>query len=493
MQQILTGLNDIQRQAIECTDQHILVIAAPGSGKTLLLSRRLAYLIKNRVSPDNILAVTFTNKAAKEMKKRIKKLIGPDVDRCWIGTFHGTCLRMIAQHWQLAGLQPGFTIIDDKDQHKLVVKAMDEVGDDRFHDKPESVINKISLYKNKLITPQEAIENKDGTIAHIYYRYQELLKENNVLDFDEIQVKAVRLLENHHDLALRYQDKFKFISVDEIQDICDAQFRIIQLLTGPETSLFSVGDTDQGIYSFRSANIENVQRIQETYGATVIRMEQNYRSSQTIVTAANSVIDNNPREFTKEIWTDNKDGLNLICYTANDEQDEAEFVTTLIQKTIEREPTRTLSDFTILYRTNSQSRAMEEVLLTKKMNYQLIGNVSFFQRKEIKDMVAYLKIIVNKYDSLALNRVINVPKRNIGDTTVKKIADYARQNGLSFPEALPMIDEIAKEFKIGKKTTESIHGFMNSIEVFRTAVATNSIVDLISLYLEGDSIYRSPL
>lgn len=479
MDKILAGLNDVQKRAITTTDKHVLVVAAPGSGKTLLLSRRIAYIIKQGVLPGSILAVTFTNKAAKEMKTRIQRLIGDDINHCWIGTFHGICLRIVAQYSNVLDLNPGFTIIDDKDQIRLVKQAIEDVGGN-INDKPDFILNKIGNFKNKLISPQQALEDRES-IAHVYARYQELLKENNCLDFDEIQTLMVKLLEQNYDIRLRLQRKFRYIAIDEIQDTCDAQFRIIQLLTDKDTHLFSVGDPEQSIFSFRSANIGNVQTMQELYDATVFNMEQNYRSSEAIVRAANAVIENNPREFAKEIWTENPTGLNLVCYAAGDENDEANFVTTIIQATIDKEPTRTNSDFTILYRTNAQSRAIEESLLLKGIPYQLIGNVSFFQRKEVKDMIAYLKVVANKYDSLALTRIINVPKRNIGETTIKKLVAYADQHNILFHEALQAIDNVAKEFKISKKTVEAIKDFNNSILKFREFVKDHSIIELIQL------------
>lgn len=478
MDPILDMLNPEQLKAVIAEDKMILVLAGPGSGKTKTLSHRIARLIRDGVRTNEILAVTFTNKASKEMKKRIIDLVGDPMSQSWIGTFHSVCLRMLVLYGQAVGLRPGFTIIDDKDQTKLVKQAIKDIGID-IDERPDSILSRISFFKNTLVTPQMAMEAKpNDQTGHIYQRYQELLHENNALDFDELQTKAIQLLETHTPTRNHYHQKFRYIFIDEYQDINDAQYRLVQLLRHQDVNVFAVGDDAQSIYRFRSANIKHILNMQREPGINIIKLERNYRSTKKIVQTANAIMKGNSSQISKELWTSNDEGLNIIHYHASDEIDEAEHVAALIRRTMEVEPDRKLSDFTVLYRTNSQSRAFEEVFMTKNIAYQIIGGVSFFQRKEVKDMVAYLRIITNKYDSLALERVINVPKRGIGDTTIGKIVQFSTDKGISFPEGVSRIREVPK---ISAKTVVAIEEFNKLITTLRVYIQRpgTSISDVI--------------
>lgn len=674
---LLEGLNPIQIEAVTTSAKNTLIIASPGAGKTMVLSKRIAYLIANGVDPESILAITFTNKATKEMKSRIHSLVGSRIDKCWIGTFHAICLKIIRIHGLLVNIKPGFTILDEKDQLKLFRQAMKDTGITST-ERPEYLLDKISSFKSRLLTPQLVLEESPNSpLSHYYHRYQELLQENNCLDFDEMQMKAVQLLELYPSIKDSFRNKFEYIFIDELQDTCDVQFHLIRLLTGDSTNLYTVGDPEQcllpdtlietsqgkipisalaknaelvvasghgtttsasvnrimsrqhkgtiitlktesgatitgtpehciftgpvrrtsnsktklimfgattatghphfslldnreyiswdydklweaikdesptleaklidseevfeflplclarigmsvpvldkgkivediileietseynglvydlsipdyrnyiangivvhnSIYMFRNANVNNLYDLQNEYDSQIIKMEQNYRSTKTIVNAANAVISNNNIEFPKTIWTENQEGINLACYSASDETDEANFVTSVISRTLSLEPERSFADFTILYRTNQQARVIEETFLKNNFPYQIIGNFSFFQRKEIKDIIAYLKLINNEYDSISLKRIINVPKRSIGDTTLRKIEEYAYYHNISFIQALDNIEIIAAESKISQKTVASIRAFSALIRECREYMRDHNLSELVN-------------
>lgn len=486
MTQILDSLNPAQREAVITEENRVLVIAGAGSGKTRTLTHRVAWAIANGIEPSQILAVTFTNKAANEMRNRISHMIGSNADECWIGTFHSICVRILIRHGKQIGVRSGFSILDERDQLKLMKQAMKDVGADGDY-KAEAFVSGVSSLKSMITLPDEAIQNARTpamkAFANTYHRYQELLTSNNALDFDDLILKVVLLLENNADVRKYYTKKFRHVLIDEYQDVNEAQYRLTRALSDETTKLFMVGDDSQSIYGFRGSDITHIINARSEMGASVLKMEQNYRSTSNILSAANALIGKNSThpDMNKKLWTDNSDGLPLVYYSAEDELDEATFVSTVIESTMKRQPGTKYSDFTVLYRANHQSRPLEVALVEKKIPYQVVGGLAFYQRKEIKDMIAYLRVIQNLDDSLALSRVINVPKRGIGDTTVKKFTDYASKNGISLYEAFNKNDEVEG---ISKGTAKKIQDFISMLDEFvayskSPAFTVTSLLDLI--------------
>ena len=491
----MSGINDKQKQAVFTTEGPVLLLAGAGSGKTGVLMHRIAYLIEEKhIDPYNIMAITFTNKAAKEMKERIGKLIGEEGNFVWVMTFHSSCVRFLRRFIDRIGFDNSFTIYDSDDQRTLMKKIFKEYDINSKVYKERAVLNAISNCKNELMSPSEymklAIDSYEKGLARLYELYQSALKKNNALDFDDLICRSVELFEKYPEVLDYYQNRFRYIMVDEYQDTNTAQFRLIYLLAQKYKNICVVGDDDQSIYKFRGANIENILSFEERFeNVKVIKLEQNYRSTGNILDAANAVIKNNRGRKDKRLWTEGESGENIELrqfQTANEEADN-------IIKDIKNRARENFRDFAVLYRTNAQSRLLEERCVTLGVPYQLIGGVNFYQRKEIKDVLAYLKTIANGNDDIALLRIINVPKRGIGATTIAKVVDYANANDISLYDAM----SISENAGVGK-ASEKIKSFIDMIEYFREKIDKkaniSSIIDELldktgyieSLYDEGE-------
>ncbi len=438
-------VNDDQKRAIEHIYGPLLIIAGAGSGKTRVLTYRYAHLVKNySISFENILAITFTNKAANEMKERISKLLNLEVSPKWISTFHSSCVKILRIHGHLIGFKNNFTIYDQSDSAKLIRNCMRENDVDLKQYSPKRFQAHISSLKNMRISPGEAVENAESffevKVAEIYTSYEKKLILSNSMDFDDLLIKTVELLETS-DQALDYwSHKFEYIMVDEYQDTNLVQYKLIELLSAKHKNLCVVGDSDQSIYAFRGADIRNIQEFEKDFSnATIITLEKNYRSSQKILDIANAVISNNPRKKEKNLWTDNEDGVDVNAIRFNSERDEGRWIGEEISKIINDDET---TEIAIFYRTNNQSRIFEEELRKLSINYRVVGNVRFYDRKEIKDILSYLNFIVNQDDAVSFERVLNVPKRGIGESTLQKLRDYANLKNISVSNVLDYINEI---------------------------------------------------
>jgi len=448
MSKILEELNPAQREAVECTEGPLLIFAGAGSGKTRALTYRIAYLIgKKRVDPRSILAVTFTNKAAREMRERIESLIGSQMlERMWVGTFHATCARILRERGDLIGLPRDFVIYDEDDQVRLIRECLEELGLDERENNPRHAAYGISQAKEQLVLPEEyasAFAHKyDRLVGLVYPVYQRKLQENRALDFDDLILCAVRLLQEREDALEHYRRRFQYVLVDEYQDINYAQFQFVKLLAEKHRNICVVGDDDQSIYSWRGADVGIILSFRKHYPeAKVVTLEQNYRSTRNILDAAYHVISRNDRRAPKQLWTDREEGALLSRIDALDEHDEAARVVSIIRdKFLTGE--RKLSDFVALYRTNAQSRVFEEALMNYRMPYRIIGGVRFYERKETKDVMAYLRLAYNPRDSVGLKRIVNVPARGIGPITIKRIEEFAAESNISLFEAMLRIEEI---------------------------------------------------
>lgn len=435
-------LNPQQLEAVRHTDGPLLIIAGAGSGKTRVLTHRIAFLLEQGAAPEEILAITFTNKAAREMRQRVELLVG-STDGMWIATFHSACVRMLRRHGALVDCLPGFSIYDDQDQLQVVRSCLRELNldDKKYH--PRGVLAAISKAKNALQGPgdfaRQATDHFSSRVAEVYALYSAKLRASNALDFDDLLVKAVELLETQPQVLGRYQDRFRYIHVDEYQDTNHAQYRWVNLLARARRNICVVGDDDQSIYLFRGADVGNILDFERDYPeAKVIKLEQNYRSTGNILGAANSVIANNRRRKAKELWTAADPGAKPRVYNAGDEGDEANFVVRTISG-----GSRPLGDYAVLFRTRAQSRALEDAFIKNGLPYQLIGGLPFYGRKEVKDMLAYLKILANPWDQVSLARIINEPRRGIGDRTLERLLNFAQAKDLAPVAALA---EAAREF-----------------------------------------------
>jgi DNA helicase II / ATP-dependent DNA helicase PcrA len=437
---LLDSLNPTQLDAVEHTEGPLLILAGAGSGKTRVLTHRVAYLIdQGLAAPEEVLAITFTNKAAREMKDRVALLVGPDSRRMWVSTFHAFCARILRVHAEKLGYKREFTIYDGADQVRLVKRCIVELGKDPKRFNPRSFQAQISSAKNVLMAPDDFLRNTEGyiaeNVAEVYDLYQMRLYENNAMDFDDLIMQTVALLELFPEVRERYQTRFKYIHVDEYQDTNHAQYRLVNILAAGHRNLCVVGDDDQSVYSWRGADIRNILDFERDYPeAKVVKLEQNYRSTQTILDAANAVVANNASRKAKELWTAGDEGERIRVFAASDEYAEARFVVSEVEQLIEGGASP--REISVFYRTNAQSRALEDVLVREGVPYQVVGGVRFYERAEIKDAMAYLSVISNPDDSVSLERIINVPKRGIGNTSVAKLQDYARRNGLSLYGAL---------------------------------------------------------
>ncbi|HYE10309.1 MAG TPA: DNA helicase PcrA [Patescibacteria group bacterium] len=496
----LEMLNPEQKEAVLHTEGPLLILAGAGSGKTRVLTYRIAYMIEKKgINPWNILAITFTNKAAKEMKERVGQLIGSTQDM-WISTFHAACARILRKDIERLGdYKSNFVIFDTKDQEAVIKDCLKELNLNEKNFPFKGVSATISNAKNLLEDPvrfsQKNMQDiRARKMADIYTLYQKKLKKNNALDFDDILFKVVELLANNPDILAYYQNKFKYIMIDEYQDTNYCQYRLVSLLAKQHQNLCVVGDDDQSIYSWRGADIGNILNFEKDFPqAKVIKLEQNYRSTQTILDAANAVIKNNFGRKSKRLWTENETGGSIQFYNAMDEWGEANFISSEIKQLQEAYGKR-LNEFAVLYRTNAQSRVIEEAFMSHGIPYRIIGGFKFYDRKEVKDVIAYLRLIQNPDEDVSLKRIINIPKRGIGNTTLESIQSYARQNDDSLFGALLSIDSIGG---VSKKALGNINefvklisGLMAAAEIKKPSEVLKELLDksgyLDSLQKEGD-------
>lgn len=483
-------LNDMQELAVYHTDGPLLILAGAGSGKTRVLTHRVAYLIKEKgVEPYQIMAITFTNKAADEMRERIDKLVGFGADQVWVSTFHSACVKILRRFADQVGYKNDFTIYDADDQKKVMRDIIKMMNLDTKLFKEKGVVAKISDFKNKLMTVSDVRDIathdfKERTISQIYEEYQRILKKSNAMDFDDLIMKTVELFQKHPEVLEMYQERLKYIMVDEYQDTNMAQFKFVQLLASKYQNICVVGDDDQSIYKFRGADIGNILSFENHFeNARVVKLEQNYRSTKNILDAANAVIKNNEGRKDKTLWCDEDRGDKIEVYQAEDGFAEAEMVADTIKEEVDN-GRADYNDYAILYRTNAQSRALEEKLMMKNIPYKIIGGQNFYQRREIKDILAYLRIIANPTDDLSVERVINVPKRGIGQTTVDKVKTYAREQDINLYEAFLKASEVPG---INAGTATKIKGFTDMIEELSNMLGSSS-----ELPVEGEELQSSP-
>jgi DNA helicase-2/ATP-dependent DNA helicase PcrA len=483
---ILQSLNPVQKEAASCTEGPLLILAGAGSGKTRVLTHRIAYLIEEKgVNPWNIMAITFTNKAAQEMRDRVDRLVEFGAESIWVATFHSSCVRILRRYIDRLGYDNHFTIYDTDDQKSVIRKAVKELDLDPKQYREGPLLGVISAAKNEMIEPQDFETQAGGDFrmcqeAKIYKAYQKTLIDNNAVDFDDLLLLTVRLLRENRDILEAYQERLRYIMVDEYQDTNSVQFELIRLLSGKYHNLCVVGDDDQSIYKFRGADITNILSFEETFpGAKVVKLEQNYRSTNNILEAANSVIANNAHRKEKHLWSENGEGKEVSFIHYETAYGEAEDVIDKIQTSVHMGKYQ-YQDCAILYRTNAQSRAFEEKCIKKSVPYRLVGGVNFYQRQEIKDILAYLKTIDSGRDDLSVTRIVNVPKRGIGQVTLNKLAVYASEHGMRLFQAMEQAEQIPG---IGK-AADKIKGFVNQIMVFRALAKELDAAELIESILE---------
>lgn len=484
---IYDTLNEQQKKGVFTTDGPVLLLAGAGSGKTRVLTHRIAYLIDELgVNSWNIMAITFTNKAAGEMKERVENLVGVGSDSIWVTTFHSTCVRILRRYADRIGYDNNFAIYDTDDQKTVMKEVCKRLQIDTKQLKERTILGAISSAKDELISPPEYELNAAGDyrkqkIASAYREYQETLRKNNAMDFDDLIMKTVELFKTDQEVLASYQKRFKYIMVDEYQDTNTAQFELIRLLAAGTRNLCVVGDDDQSIYKFRGANIRNILDFEKVYPeAVVIRLEQNYRSTQNVLDAANAVIRNNTGRKEKTLWTDHGNGNRIHFRQFDNAYEEAEFVADDITGK-KRNGIADYGDCAVLFRTNAQARLLEERFVVEGIPYNVVGGVNFYARKEIKDLLAYLKTIDNGRDDLAVKRIINIPKRGIGAATIAKVQDYADLHEISFYEALCQADEVTG---LTSKTAEKLKPFVNLINVFRSKVDFYGIKELLEDVIE---------
>ena len=482
-EEIIEGLNDKQQEAVLATEGPCLVIAGAGSGKTKVLTHKIAYEIANGVRPWNILAITFTNKAANEMKERIEKLIGDAAKDLWMGTFHSICVKILRRYIDRIGYKTDFVIFDTSDQKTLIkecIKAL-KVDDKLFTDR--GVLTEISNGKNEMLEPKAygvkyAGDFRREKIAELYELYQQKLKENNALDFDDIINLTIKILTENPDVLDYYTEKFQYVLVDEYQDTNKAQFMLVSMLASKYGNITAVGDNDQGIYSFRGADISNILNFERDFpGTQIIKLEQNYRCTGNILKAANAVIKHNENKYDKKLWTQNEEGKIPCIYNGEDEYDEARYIVEQIEH-LKREEYYKNSDFVVLYRMNAQSRAIEDILMREGLPYKVIGGLKFYERKEIKDIIAYLRLIHNTADNLSLKRIINEPKRGIGKTSLEKVQEISENSGIPMYEIIKDADkyELSRVYAYSRE-------FIEQIEYLREQKDKIKISDLIKATL----------
>lgn len=483
---IYDTLNDRQKEAVFCTEGPLLILAGAGSGKTRVLTHRIAYLIDRcGVNPWHILAITFTNKAAGEMRERVDKLVGFGSESIWVSTFHSACVRILHRHIDLLGYDTNFTIYDTDDQKTVMKDVCKRLQIDTKQLKERTILNMISTAKNELIdvTAFERDAAWDFTqrkVAAAYREYQQVLRKNNALDFDDLIMLTVELFKKHPEVLENYQNRFTYIMVDEYQDTNTAQFELVRLLADKNKNLCVVGDDDQSIYKFRGANIRNILDFEKEYPeAKVVRLEQNYRSTQSILNAANAVISHNEGRKEKSLWTDQGEGRKVRFMQLDTAYEEAEFIADDICRKY-RKGGESFSDFAILYRTNAQARILEERMVMEGIPYDVVGGTNFYARREIKDLLAYLKTIDNGADDVAVKRIINVPKRGIGAATIQRVQEYADETGMSFYDALREAEEVPG---VGRSLSK-LSNFVTMIQAFRGKMEYYSLKELLEDILE---------
>jgi len=490
---IYDTLNEQQKEAVLHTEGPLLILAGAGSGKTRVLTHRIAYLIEEKgVNPWNILAITFTNKAAGEMRERVDNLVGFGSESIWVSTFHSMCVRILRRHIDLLGFDTNFTIYDTDDQKTLMKDVCKLLQIDTKIFRERSLLAAISQAKNELITPEEFRIQAQGDfsrqkIASVYEEYEKQMRANNALDFDDLLVKTVQLFQTQADVLDYYQERFRYIMVDEYQDTNTVQFELVRLLSAKYRNLCVVGDDDQSIYKFRGANIRNILDFEQVFpDAKVIKLEQNYRSTSNILDAANAVIRHNHGRKDKTLWTDNGEGKKINVRQFDTAFDEAEYIVGDIKERVEKGEAA-YNDHAILYRTNAQSRMFEEKFVTANIPYKIVGGINFYARREIKDLLAYLKTIDNGRDDLAVRRIINVPKRGIGLTSINRVQEYALGREISFYEALRAVDLIPN---IGRGASR-LESFVALIEHFKTDAEEMTISELMQEIIEETGYIES--
>lgn len=477
--ELLNGMNPRQKEAVLHTDGPLLLMAGAGSGKTRVLTHRIAYLIEEKeVNPWNILAITFTNKAAKEMKERVNAILASGGEDVWVSTFHSMCVRILRRDVDFIGYNRNFTIIDSSEQLTLMKRILKELNIDPKKYDPRSILGTISQAKNSLQTPQDFAKMQgsyyEEIVAKCYAAYQKELQYNQCMDFDDLIMNTIRLFEEHPDSLTYYQNKFHYIHVDEYQDTNHAQYTLVNLLAGRFRNLCVVGDADQSIYGWRGADMQNILDFEKDYpDAAVILLEQNYRSTKNILSAANQVIENNSNRKPKNLWTENKEGNKITYYRADNERDETRFIVDRMQEEI-RSNHRNYGDFAILYRTNAQSRAMEETLLKANIPYKMVGGHKFYDRKEIKDILAYLNVLANPQDSISFERIVNSPKRGIGPGSIEKLRSFASLHEWPLLEAAQNV-ELAN---IGGKAGQQLGSFGEMIQEVTQMIPYLTVTEL---------------
>lgn len=496
--ELLNGMNPRQKEAVLHTDGPLLLMAGAGSGKTRVLTHRIAYLIEEKeVNPWNILAITFTNKAAKEMKERVNAILASGGEDVWVSTFHSMCVRILRRDVDFIGYNRNFTIIDSSEQLTLMKRILKELNIDPKKYDPRSILGTISQAKNSLQTPQDFAKMQgsyyEEIAAKCYAAYQKELQYNQCMDFDDLIMNTIRLFEEHPDSLTYYQNKFHYIHVDEYQDTNHAQYTLVNLLAGRFRNLCVVGDADQSIYGWRGADMQNILDFEKDYpDAAVILLEQNYRSTKNILSAANQVIENNSNRKPKNLWTENKEGNKITYYRADNERDETRFIVDRMQEEI-RSNHRNYGDFVILYRTNAQSRVMEETLLKANIPYKMVGGHKFYDRKEIKDILAYLNVLANPQDSISFERIVNSPKRGIGPGSIEKLRSFASLHEWPLLEAAQNVDLANIGGKVGQQLGafgEMIQEVTQMIPYLTVTELTKEVLDR-SGYLEDLKIQNT--
>jgi len=489
---ILTDLNPAQREAVTIVEGPVLVLAGPGSGKTRVLTHRVAYLVREcGIPPYRIMAVTFTNKAAHEMRARLHTLLGPQVRRLTLGTFHAICARILRREGERLGIPSDYVIYDSSDQRSLVRQALKDLNLDDKTYRPQAIHGAISRLKNELIPPDKFQTQTywQEIVRRVYARYQELLGENDALDFDDLLMRTVQLFRDHPEVLQKYQRRYAHILVDEWQDTNTAQYELVRLLGNEHRNVFVVGDEDQSIYRFRGADYRNVQRFRQDFPeARVVLLEQSYRSPQVILDVANAIISHNTRRQPKRLWTARQGGVPVTIYEAYNEIEEAQFVVREIARLV-REGLARPGDCAVMYRTNAQSRALEEAFMRQGMPYKLVGATRFYARREIKDILAYLRLIHNPEDRVSLRRVINVPPRKLGSKTVARLVTWAMEQGISEYAALQRLREV-EESPFGTLARKRLLAFLDLLEELRATSRQVGVLDLLDLVLERTGYER---
>ncbi|WP_017754512.1 DNA helicase PcrA [Calidifontibacillus oryziterrae] len=490
---LLSGLNNEQQAAVKCTEGPLLIMAGAGSGKTRVLTHRIAYLMSEKdVNPWNIVAITFTNKAAREMKERVSLIVGARAEEIWISTFHSMCVRILRRDIDRIGFNRNFSILDTTDQLSIIKRILKEKNIDPKKFDPRAILGSISGAKNELITADEYAKSAAGyfekVVSDVYKIYEDRLKKNQSLDFDDLIMVTIQLFNRVPEVLEFYQRKFQYIHVDEYQDTNRAQYMLVKMMADRFKNLCVVGDSDQSIYRWRGADIKNILSFEKDYpNAKVILLEQNYRSTKRILEAANLVITNNSNRKPKKLWTENEEGNKLVYYRGDTERDEAHFVAGQIKELVDSGKRR-YSEIAILYRTNAQSRVIEEVLLKSNISYNIVGGMKFYDRKEIKDLLAYLRLIANPDDDISLERIINVPKRGIGASTLDKLVQYAAQDGRSIYSALDDVDFIG----LSTRFANTLANFKDQIRNWHQMQEFLSVTELVEEVLEKTG-YREML